>query len=151
MNTTSLEHISALRRDIRVHWLVPDRVIFASGAGSASPEVREWMNARIVFLMHSCSTPQIHLVCDVRQMIDIPLRSLLSPVLRHPRLGWFISVGRAEPYAMTLALRLIARMTVVNYRSCSRLEDALTLLQQADPTLPDLQAYRAALLVEPSS
>jgi len=131
--------------------MVPERVIFATGTGSANPTVRDWMNARIVFLMHSCSTPQIHLIFDVRHLVGISLTSLTSPVLRHPRRGWCISIGRAEPYPMTQVLRLIARITIGSYRACSRPEDALTLLQRLDPTLPDLQAYRGALMVEPSS
>ena len=139
MNSTSeLEQLSAIRRDIVVRWLVPDRVIFVSGEGHISPAVREWINTRIIYLMHSCATPRIHLISDVRRITQVSFSSITnpSPVLSHPRRGWFISVGASKSWLMQAVLRAMVWMMTLNYRDCPTIGEALTQLNQLDPSLP---------------
>jgi hypothetical protein len=147
MDTTHLEEISATRRDVTVRWLVPDRVIFVAGEGEINSAVHTWMNTRIVYLMHSCATPKIHLISDMSRITYVPLSNLAkpNPVLRHPRLGWLISVGTSRNRVMALVFLLLARFMKFKYQTCDTLDEALISLQQLDPSLPDLRPYQSEL------
>ena len=138
MDTSQLEHLSAIRRDIIVRWLVPNHVIYVSGEGVISGAVRDWMNARVIYLMHSCSTPQIHIITDVRPITRASLSSITkpSPVLRHPRRGWIISVGASKNWMIRAILGILVWMTTINYRDCSTIHEALMQLRHLDSTLP---------------
>jgi hypothetical protein len=150
INTSELEQISATRRDVVVRWLIPERVIFVYGEGKISPAVRDWMNARIIYLMHSCSTSHIHLITDVRHVTQVSLSSITkpSPVLRHPRRGWFISIGASKNWLMQFVLRLVVWMMRLSYRDCDSVHEALTELRQFDPSLPDWDLSKLNLPVE---
>ena len=139
MDTSELEHISAIRRDVVVRWLIPNRVIFVSGEGKINAAVRDWMNARIIYLMHSCSTPHIHLISDVRRITHVSPSSVTkpSPVLRHPRRGWFLSVGASKHWLMRPIMRFTVWMMTLNYQDCPTIPDALAQLRQLDPSLPE--------------
>lgn len=149
-DTTELEHISAIRKDVVVRWLIPDRVIFVSGEGKIDAEVRDWMNARIIYLMHSCATPQIHLISDVRRITYVSPSSITkpSPVLQHPRRGWFVSVGASRRWLMQAAIRLMVWVMSLNYRDCPTIHEALRQLRQIDPSLPEWDLSQLDLPVE---
>ena len=150
MDTSQLQQMSAIRRDVIVRWLVPERVIFVSAEGKINPAVRDWMNARIDYLMHSCATPQVHLIGDVSRMSYMTMSSITSPspVLRHPRRGWFFSVGASQNRLIRGLLACIAWIMTLKYRDCATLAEALTELQNLDATLPNLQAYQSDSTLE---
>lgn len=132
--------------DAIVKWLVPERVIYMWAKGDVSASVREWMNTQAIYLYHSCGTPRIHLFIDIQQVTSqSPATRKDRPALWHPRRGWCVTQGVIRNAILRAILNPLLRLFRARAQDFTSHEAALTFLQQADPSLPDLQPYWDAI------
>ena len=128
--------------DAIVKWLVPDRVIYMWAQGEVSASVRTWMNTQAIFLYHSCATPKVHIVLDMRGVTQRPKGTKEDrPAVWHPRRGWIVSIGAVRNHLMRRLVNIVLNIMNLNCFDSETTEKGLDLLQQADPTLPDLKPY----------
>lgn len=136
--------------DAVVRWLVPERVIYMWAEGDVSASVRDWMNAKAVYLYHSCATPKIHIIIDMQTVTSRAAGTKHDrPAVWHPRRGWIISIHAIEnPLLRTFANTMLSLMRL-NYIDSPSVKAGLDTLQRVDPTLPDLQPYWENIAVKP--
>lgn len=128
--------------DAVVKWLVPDRVIYMWAQGDVSASVRTWMNTQAIFLYHSCATPKVHIVLDMQNVTARPKGTKKDrPAVWHPRRGWIVSIGAVRHHLARQIVNFVLNLMHLNYMDTETPEQGLALLQQADPTLPDLKPY----------
>jgi len=89
MSTPSTSTQPPLVPSVLVRWLVPNRVIYVVAAGDIDARVAQWIGSEIVSLIHSCSTPHVHVLGDVRGITSLTpsLNVRGSSALTHPRRG----------------------------------------------------------------
>jgi hypothetical protein len=139
--TPTLHHRDT-HSDAIVKWLVPDRVIYMWAQGDVSASVRSWMNAQAIFLYHSCATPKVHIVLDMQGVTGRAKGTKQDrPAVWHPRRGWIVSIGAVRSDLMRRIVNFLLNVMNLNYFDSETTEKGLALLQQADPTLPDLKPY----------
>lgn len=132
--------------DAIVKWLVPERVIYMWASGAISRSVREWMNTQAVYLYHSCGTPKIHLFIDTRQVSSQSRATRQDrSAIWHPRRGWCVTIGAIHNPLVRTILNPLLRLFQTYIQHFASNESALAFLQQADPTLPELQPYWDAI------
>jgi hypothetical protein len=136
--------------DAVVKWLVPERVIYMWAEGDVSASVRDWMNAKAVYMYHSCSTPKIHIIIDM-QTVTSRVKSTKNdrPAVWHPRRGWIISIHAIENSLFRMFINALLRVLRLNYVDTPSVEEGLDYLQSADPSLPDLRPYWEKIAVKP--
>ena len=141
MTIPTLHHRDAYS-DAIVKWLVPDRVIYMWAEGNVGDSVRTWMNAQAIFLYHSCATPKVHIVIDMSTVTGRAKgKKEDRPAVWHARRGWIVSIGAVHNPLTRRIINLVLKLMRLNYFDTESVEQGLALLQQADPTLPDLKPY----------
>jgi hypothetical protein len=143
MNATDTQPIPQLRHNVTIQWLIPERVILIQAQGSLDVIDRELAHSQIMALIHSCATPEIHLISDTKQMTHIAWSVFNRPSMmsNHPRRGWWMNIGTVPTVRVKWVARLLARLSRRRYIHCETMEEALQTLQRLDPTLPDLMIF----------
>jgi hypothetical protein len=137
---------------IYTNWLIVNRIIYSHFEGEIShDDVVQFDQAMLTMLENA--EQLVHSIGDLRQITkSAPLKDTLSmKSMRHPNAGWGITIGAFE----NPLIRMLAAMTMAiakaRYREVSSLEEALSVLKQKDPTLPDLDVMLAKLEQKPTN
>jgi hypothetical protein len=132
--------MAPVKQKVTVQWLVPERVILIEAKGDLELRDRETAHSQIINLIHSCSTPNVHLISDTKQMTHIPWSVFNRPsgLAGHPRRGWWMNIGTVPTVRIKWLSRLLASLSRRRYIHCETMHEALRTLQRLDPTLPDL-------------
>lgn len=87
--------------------------------------------------------PQVHLIIDARASRGAPpMREAMSaPFLRHPRLGYTITIGGVNNPVLRVMLSLLRAMVRGRYQDVGSLDDACNLLIAKDAALPPLHTW----------
>ena len=148
LNTPEVWPLPSLSYNVTVQWLLPDRVILIEARGKLNVADREQAHSQIIALIHSCATPEVHLISDTKQMTYIPWSVFNRPsgLAGHPRRGWWLNVGTVPTVRIKWLSRLLAQLSRRRYIHCESIDEAIQTLQKLDPSLPDLMAVSKARL-----
>jgi hypothetical protein len=127
-----------------VGWWLPDRVIYVSIQEDVTPSTADWRLHQVLGLIHSCPTPHVHIIIDVKAGRSLP--NVFHPVSRRliaqPRRGWVMAITDYPAWQRNL-LNVFTHLTYLRYDFCPTQQAALETLQQHDSSLPPLTALEA--------
>src|SRR5687767_7889598 len=116
-----------------IKWLVSPRIILAYSEGSQDIDDVRLNNQEIKALLDSGQAP-VHLVFQAVNLKSSPtnIQELKNSLdfLRHPNLGWIISVG-SNPVLNFVSV-IVTNLFRINMRQANSLEDAINWLKQLD-------------------
>jgi hypothetical protein len=123
-----------------IKWLQPSKVILAYSEDSQSLEDVRLNNLEINALLDAGQAP-VHLVFQAVNLKSSPtnIQELKNSLdfLRHPNLGWIISVG-SNPI-LNFVSGIVTNLFKINLRQAKSVEDALELLKTLDKSLVALK------------
>jgi hypothetical protein len=119
-----------------IKWLVKPRIILAYSEGSQDIDDVRLNNQEIKALLDAGQAP-VHLVFQAVNLKNSPtnIQELKNSLdfLRHPNLGWIISVG-SNPI-LNFVSTIVTNLFRINLRQANSLEDAIDWLKQLDPSI----------------
>jgi hypothetical protein len=127
--------------------LVDHHLLFIVTWGRMTPEELHTYDESIIAIMDAATVPHLHAIYDYSQAEAMPSLKELAALQggRHPKVGWSIFVGVPSQF-----LKFLITVTVQVMRARMKVfdtyDDALSFMQQADPTLPNLKQFDLALL-----
>ena len=120
----------------QIKWLKRSRIILAYSEGSQDIEEVRLNNQEIKALLDAGRAP-VHLVFQAVDLKSSPtnIQELKNSLdfLRHPNLGWIISVG-TNP-VLNFVSTVITKIFKINLRQAESLQDALSVLEKLDGSL----------------
>lgn len=129
---------------VKIGWLVENRISYFRYEGDV--HIREVAEAsRIGILLIEQSDHQlIHSIQDSRYQKSFPnnvnaLAQTVQEALRHPRMGWLLSVGIDNDLVRFVAT-LVSQLTRTRHRIIEDYDEALAFLKRIDASLPDISA-----------
>jgi hypothetical protein len=124
----------------QIKWLKRTRIILAYSEGSQDIEEVRLNNQEIIALLDAGRAP-VHLVFQAVDLKSSPtnIQELKNSLdfLRHPNLGWIISVG-SNPI-LNFVSGIVTNLFKINLRQAKSVEDALELLKTLDKSLVALK------------
>lgn len=127
-----------------VRWWLPGKIIYLVIQGGITPVTADWRLHQVIGLIHSCPTPNVHLMIEVQR--GNPLPNVLYPTSRRliaqPRRGWVVTIVDYPAWQIRL-LNLVTRLTYLRYVFCSSRDEALGILQKHDLSLPHLTEHNS--------
>ncbi|MBE2270608.1 MAG: hypothetical protein IAE80_20390 [Anaerolinea sp.] len=126
---------------IKSTWLVKGHIIFAVSWGEVTPDEFAATEAPMQQFLNNAEADFLHVVVDHSLLESLPrFQQMIQRAWgTHPRLGWVIFYG-VQSSVLAFQSSMTAQLLKVRLRFVDTLADALTYLQQADNTLPDLRA-----------
>jgi len=127
--------------------LVPGQVYLIVGIGEAASD--DALDAITVFdqecltLLNASNASFVHFINDLRLIKGVPPIGNIRRMeyLKHPRLGYYITLGAMPNMLLRVMARMISGMVRLRYSDVTRLEEAYTLLLAKDPSLPPLETW----------
>jgi hypothetical protein len=140
----SLDH--AMSDSPEMGWLVEDRVRLLRLPKHFSTEAFQTYDRETCDLLETLPHPLFHVILDVRIVESFPPLSVCLGMrsIRHPRVGWILSVGAAKNALMRFFLSAVVGATRIRYKDCQSLEEAMSFLSMHDPALPQIETWAAA-------
>lgn len=122
-----------------IYWQSPDYVLFVQVTGQMSPDIMLKISEFVAKTLNSVRTMRVHVIIDALNVSGVStetgaLRSNLSPMLRHPSMGWCVVIN-SNPMIQAVLNRIVYRVTD-RWGYVSTLADAVNLLRRSDPALP---------------
>jgi hypothetical protein len=133
----------------RIIHLVDHHLLFIVAWGRMTPDELHAYDDSIVAIMDAATVPQLHAIYDYTHAEAMPSLKDLSALKggRHPKVGWSIFVGVPSQF-----LKFLISVTVQVMRARMKVfdtyEDALTFMQESDPSLPNLHHFDLATVSE---
>lgn len=122
---------------IEYQWLVEGRIVVFGGNGNISAEDIEKENEILTEFFEQGTGPLVHVIGDDRNLTEFPPLSTLLSVewLQHEKLGFFIIVGMSNVIDR-MKSHMATNKHQVRFRLVDTMEEALEILEFADPSLP---------------
>jgi hypothetical protein len=122
---------------------VPDRVCYIPTQGVYSAEEFFQVDSAAVQMVEQSPAATVHFITDYRAVTQLPPVTVQSKaqIGSHPKLGWVLVIQNGNKF-MQFATTVLAGIFKARLRYFTTFEEAITFLQTADPTLPDLQDPR---------
>lgn len=127
---------------VKIGWLLENRISYFRYEGDVHiREVEE--AARIgIRLIEMSDEPLIHSIQDNRFQKSFPsnvkvLLSTVNEAMRHPRMGWLLSVG-IDSDLIRFVATFVNKLTRTRHRVIADYDEALAFLSSVVTTLPDL-------------
>jgi hypothetical protein len=130
---------------IDFYWLLEDKVSYLVFSGDVTLDELHEGNAVGIAMMESApDTLLIHSIHDAHNVTSFPnsLKAVMDTARtsrEHPQMGWSVSVGLANPITR-FVVTMVEKLTQSRQRYIDTLDEALTFLNDVDPSLPDLHA-----------
>lgn len=121
-------------------WLVQKRVLYVHASGAPTEAELLAQDEQIKpFLAELKPQARLHVIMDVVDATGVPpLRAYRKLQWgKHPQLGYFLITGLTNP-AVRFSAAVITKMLGLNCRFVATLPETLQLLNELDPTLPNL-------------
>jgi hypothetical protein len=121
---------------IKIEWKIEKRVAYIVFSGIANMDQFRSVQQDLIVLMNQVSRP-VHLIFDVRQLEQFPplIEFIRSPYLTHHLKGQIVVIGLSEKPLFRILVNSLMRGLRLVIHSVDSLEEAQTLLLQADPSL----------------
>lgn len=133
-------------------WYIRERIIFHRPVGELSLDGIRHRNDQFAKLLNKGSRP-VHIIVDSRYITQMPTNLLqlsqATPFIRHPSLGWAITVSNTS--LMTFLGGLLPQIgSLARYRVVSEVDFGLNFLKEQDHSL-DWSLVNDLLLEEVAS
>lgn len=119
-----------------IRWMLEGRIVFMRDYGVCTIEQLNDAVHRLNALLDSGTSP-VHIIHDNRQVEKYPvsLKAIKPLVHKHPKTGLiaFLPADQASAFVVTVLTKLVGQP----YKRCENIEDAIILLQNLDPSLPN--------------
>jgi hypothetical protein len=124
---------------VSVTWHRQSRILYAKVTGEYTLEDMKAFHENVASEYLDKADEPIHLIIDINEMTAFPkqmvkINSVANILLKHPMMGWMVSIGKDNPIVNFFA-SVITQTFQVKFRAEKSIENAEKFLQRADPTL----------------
>jgi hypothetical protein len=129
--------------NFRLQWYVPQRVLYSVVQGPLNEDDSLYADEMLTQSLNQASDT-VHLLIDVTR-VRHPSSALLNlqhHIFRHMNIGWIATVGAAQNPILNFGISAISPAIRIRHRDLPSVHEAISFLQEADATLPDLTNYQ---------
>ncbi|MGB1288176.1 MAG: hypothetical protein ACPG7F_16685 [Aggregatilineales bacterium] len=120
-------------------WLVDEQIIFTSMIGALDVEDFEELDANIISMIESSSSPEVHILSDISMMTTMPNIFQMAKLkyIAHPEVGFFVTQSR-HPVERFIG-RTVGQIINSRYKFVHDLDQGVLFLTQLYPDLPSVE------------
>jgi hypothetical protein len=119
-------------------WLVDGWVRLLTLTGDVDSETFQAYDRDTSAMMDTMTRPLFHVIVDVRKLESFPPLNVCLGMtsIRHPRMGWMISVGATKNALMRFFLTVVVTAARIRYKDFEHIDEAVAFLRAHDAALP---------------
>lgn len=121
---------------ISCEWAIEGHVVRLLWEGDISKEDVQHLDQELILLMDQHKSELVHIISDNTRIGSEPNPKfyLQQSFLKHPHLGWWISLRNAD--TSQLNLNLVGQILKIRYRIFLSEDEAWAFLHEADASIP---------------
>lgn len=120
-----------------IEWYLPKRIVFMYVEGNFTLENFSDVSNGLIELFDEGEAP-IYLLVDDSQVEKIPIKlrhiQTQFEFMRHPSLGWIVSIGDANPL-LNYIIPMVTKIIGIKFVRYKTMEEALNFIKKQDQTI----------------